>query len=71
MKILYIAVHNYKSELKWRTESFISNAFLNNNVELKKIDYREILKKHNHKKLHEIIKPFLHNTLSLSCNSVN
>ena len=47
MKILYIAVHNYKNETKWRTESFLSSSFLKHKIKFNKLDYRTILQSSN------------------------
>ena len=42
--VLYIAVHFFKNEKKWRSETWIDKAFNNNDIETVKIDYREIIK---------------------------
>ena len=44
MKILYIGVHFFKNENKWRTETWIDLSFNNNNIQTIKIDYRNFLK---------------------------
>ena len=56
MKILYIAVHDYKNETKWRTESFVSNSFIKHEIEFNKLDYRTILKSSNELELKKQIK---------------
>lgn len=48
MKVLYIGVHDYKNENKWRTETFVANAFGSNGVDVELLDYRSILKRENH-----------------------
>lgn len=53
--ILYIGVHHYKNDSKWRSETFINNAFNNNNIKTVRIDYRSILKEKNQKYLQSII----------------
>ena len=44
MKILYIGVHYYNNEQKWRTETFIDSSFNKSNIETIKIDYRKLIK---------------------------
>lgn len=56
MKILYIGVHNYKNEKQWRTETYVAKSFENHSVEVKKLDYRYVLKKSNHETLrHDLL----------------
>ena len=51
MKILYIGVHDYKNNKKWRTETYVAKSLKHHDVEVKKIDYRKILKYSNHEAL--------------------
>ena len=55
MKILYIAVHYYNNENKWRTETFIDSSFNKNNVETIKIDYRQLIKNSGREELKKTI----------------
>ena len=55
MKILYIAVHNYKNETNWRTEGQINSSFNKHGIETIKIDYRKTIKESNTEVLKELI----------------
>ena len=43
MKILYIGVHYYGNDEKWRAETWIDSSFNKNNIKTIKIDYREVI----------------------------
>ena len=55
MKILYIAVHDYKNENNWRTETWINSSFKKCNIETIKLDYRKIINESNTDNLKKII----------------
>ena len=49
MNILYLGVHYSNNETSWRTETFIYNAFINQKINVDRIDYRKLLKSSNGK----------------------
>ena len=55
MKILYIGVHEYGNEKKWRTETWINSSFNKHNIKTTKIDYRKIIKQSGLENLKKII----------------
>ncbi|MAV65324.1 MAG: hypothetical protein CMG00_09065 [Candidatus Marinimicrobia bacterium] len=55
MKILYIGVHDYKNETKWRSETSINASFNKNGIQTIRLDYRSILKNSDISSLKDLI----------------